>query len=58
MRPIFGGDPTHEDNIIFDITPQAGQMPGTSASGVGHPNCGPGPAAGENALAAGLPGTK
>ena len=38
-------DPTHRDNIIFDITPQAdgvpgpGQMPGISASGFGHISC-------------------
>jgi uncharacterized protein GlcG (DUF336 family) len=49
------GDPTHKDNIIFDITPQAGQMPGVSTSGFGHPHCGPGPAAGETALATTLP---
>ncbi|NOT11478.1 MAG: heme-binding protein [Methylococcaceae bacterium] len=28
-----------DDNIIYDITPQAGQMPGVSASGWGHPEC-------------------
>ena len=55
---IFAGDATHPDNIIFDITPQAGQMPGISASGFGHPHCGPGPAAGESAIAAALPATK
>lgn len=40
-------DPARRDNIIFDITPQgggdaapgAGQMPGVSASGFGHPSC-------------------
>ncbi len=32
-------DPARKDNIIFDITPQAGQMPGVSASGWGHPSC-------------------
>jgi uncharacterized protein GlcG (DUF336 family) len=58
VAAIFGGDPTHEDNIIFDITPQPGQMPGVSASGWGHPHCGPGPAAGETALASALPPTK
>src|SRR5678809_417527 len=35
VAAIFGGDPTHPDNIIFDITPQPGQMPGVSASGWG-----------------------
>jgi uncharacterized protein GlcG (DUF336 family) len=58
VAAIFGGDPTHKDNIIFDIVPQPGQMPGTSASGFGHPHCGPGPAAGESLLAAGLPPTR
>ena len=36
------GDPTHPDNIVYDITPQAGQMPGVSAGGWGHPKCGRG----------------
>jgi len=36
------GDPTHPDNIVYDITPQPGQMPGVSASGWGHPTCGRG----------------
>jgi len=27
------------DNIVFDITPQPGQMSGNSASGWGHPIC-------------------
>jgi len=58
VAAIFGGDPTHKDNIIFDITPQPGQMPGISASGFGHPHCGPGSAASETALAAALPPTK
>jgi len=58
VAAIFGGDAAHKDNIIFDITPQAGQMPGVSATGFGHPHCGPGPAAGETALAAALPPTR
>jgi uncharacterized protein GlcG (DUF336 family) len=58
VAAIFGGDPTHKDNIIFDITPQPGQMPGTSTSGFGHPHCGPGSGAGESALAAALPATR
>jgi uncharacterized protein GlcG (DUF336 family) len=33
------GDPTRKDNIVYDITPQPGQMPGVSASGWGHPAC-------------------
>jgi len=51
------GDPAHKDNIIFDITPQPGQAPGVSASGFGHPHCGPGTPANEDAIAAGLPPT-
>src|SRR5215510_7220125 len=58
VAAIFGGDPTHKDNIIFDIIPQAGQMPGTSASGFGHPHCGPGRPAGETLLASQLPATR
>ena len=58
VAAIFAGDPSHKDNIIFDITPQAGQRPGGGAAGVGRPRCGPGPAAGETALAAGLPATQ
>ena len=58
VAAIFGGDPTHKDNIVFDITPQPGQMPGISGSGWGHPHCGPGAAGGETAIAAGLPPTK
>ena len=34
---VAGG--TRKDNIIFDIAPQAGQMPGLSTSGFGHPSC-------------------
>jgi uncharacterized protein GlcG (DUF336 family) len=33
------GDATRPDNIVYDITPQAGQMPGVSAKGWGHPAC-------------------
>jgi len=57
VAAIFAGDPTHKDNIVFDITAQPGQMPGVSASGWGHPHCGPGKAAGETAIAASLPPT-
>jgi hypothetical protein len=28
-----------DDNIVYDITSQSGQMPGTSPSGWGHPEC-------------------
>ena len=33
------GDSARQDNIVYDITSQAGQMPGTSTSGWGHPAC-------------------
>lgn len=33
------GDATHPDNILYDITPQGGQMSGISPSGWGHPTC-------------------
>jgi uncharacterized protein GlcG (DUF336 family) len=33
------GDATRPDNIVYDITPQPGQMPGLSTSGWGHPIC-------------------
>lgn len=48
------GDPTRPDNIVYDITPQPGQMPGNSAMGWGHPVC----SAAATAIAAGLPVTK
>jgi len=51
-------DTSHKDNIIFDITPQAGQMPGVSASSWGHPHCGPGSPDNETTLASNLPPTK
>jgi hypothetical protein len=42
-----------DDNIIYDITAQSGQMPGVSAGGFGHPHClAPAP---ENAVLAALP---
>jgi uncharacterized protein GlcG (DUF336 family) len=34
-----GPDATRPDNIVYDITPQPGQMPGVSSSGWGHPAC-------------------
>jgi uncharacterized protein GlcG (DUF336 family) len=46
-----GPDATRPDNIVYDITPQAGQMPGISASGWGHPSC----SAAATGIAAGLP---
>ena len=48
---INAADPTRPDNIIYDITPQPGQMPGISASGWGHPVC----SAAATAIAAELP---
>ena len=33
------GDATRPDNIVYDIAPQPGQMPGVSAGGWGHPVC-------------------
>ena len=33
------GDGARPDNIVYDITPQAGQMPVVSKSGWGHPVC-------------------
>jgi uncharacterized protein GlcG (DUF336 family) len=48
------GDATRPDNVVYDITPQPGQMPGVSASGWGHPAC----SAAATAIAAALPVTK
>ena len=45
------GDAARPDNIVYDITPQAGQMSGVSASGWGHPACTPD----ATAIAAALP---
>jgi uncharacterized protein GlcG (DUF336 family) len=33
------GDASRPDNIVYDITPQEGQMSGISALGWGHPEC-------------------
>lgn len=49
--PGISGDATRPDNIVYDITAQAGQMSGISTSGWGHPAC----AAGVEGIAAGLP---
>jgi hypothetical protein len=38
VAALFAGDPTHPDNIIFDITPNAQGHP-ASATGFGHPQC-------------------
>jgi hypothetical protein len=47
------GDPARPDNIVYDITPQPGQMEGLSAGGFGHPTC----SAAAIAIAATLPPT-
>jgi len=36
---LFAGDPTHPDNIIFDITANPNGGTGNSKSGFGHPTC-------------------
>jgi uncharacterized protein GlcG (DUF336 family) len=46
-----GGDTSRPDNIVYDITPQSGQMPGVSASGWGHAAC----SAAATAIARALP---
>ncbi len=33
------GNAARRDTIVYDITPQPGQMPGVSAGGWGHPTC-------------------
>jgi uncharacterized protein GlcG (DUF336 family) len=47
----ISGDAARPDNIVYDITPQPGQMPGLSAGGWGHPAC----SAAATAIAAALP---
>jgi uncharacterized protein GlcG (DUF336 family) len=44
------GKATRRDTIVYDITPQPGQMPGISASGWGHPQCFPQDVAAEATL--------
>jgi uncharacterized protein GlcG (DUF336 family) len=43
LRAVAGvsGDSTHPDNIIYDITSNLNGGTGVSASGYGHPTCGP-----------------
>ncbi len=48
------GDAARPDNIVYDITPQPGQMPGLSAGGWGHAACSPA----ATAIAAALPPTR
>ena len=48
------GDAARPDNIVYDITPQAGQMPGVSAGGWGHATCSPA----ATGIAAALPPTQ
>jgi len=33
------GDNSRPDSIVYDLTPQPGQMPGSSATGRGHAAC-------------------
>lgn len=47
------GDSSRPDNIVYDIAPQPGQMPGISTSGWGHPEC----SAAATSVAAMLPPT-
>ena len=47
------GDAKRPDNIVFDLTPQAGQQSGISTSGWGNPLCGV--TAAEKEIAAFLP---
>jgi uncharacterized protein GlcG (DUF336 family) len=49
-----GPEPARRDNIVYDITPQPGQMSGVSASGWGHPMC----SADATAIAGTLPATQ
>ncbi len=51
-----GVSPAGDDNIIYDITSQPGQMPGISAGGFGHPHCLN--ATAENTVLSALPGVK
>ena len=48
------GDAARPDNIVYDITPQAGQQEGVSASGWGHPKC----SAAATTIATTLPATR
>ena len=48
------GDATRQDNIVYDITSQPGQMPGVSAAGWGHAACSPA----ATAIATALPPTR
>jgi hypothetical protein len=48
------GDAMRRDNIVYDISPQAGQQEGVSAKGWGHPVC----SAAATAIAAKLPANR
>jgi len=54
QRAVVSGDAARPDNIVYDITPQAGQMPGVSTGGWGHPEC----SAAATGIAAGLDPTQ
>jgi len=48
------GDTSRPDNIVYDITPQAGQQEGVSTGGFGHPVC----SASATTIAESLPPTR
>jgi Haem-degrading len=39
VAALFASDPSHPDNMIFDITPNPNGGTGNSANGFGHPTC-------------------
>jgi hypothetical protein len=39
VAAIFASDPSHPDNIIYDITANPNGGTGNSATGFGHPTC-------------------
>jgi len=51
-----GISPNDDDNIVYDITPQAGQLSGISKSGFGHPHCFS--ASADDAVLSSLPATR
>lgn len=54
VAAAFAGDPTHKDNIVYDIKSHPFQTNGVSATGWGHPQC----SAAATAIAASLPPTQ
>jgi uncharacterized protein GlcG (DUF336 family) len=51
-----GVSPNDDDNIIYDITPQQGQLSGISKGGFGHPHCFS--ASADDAVLSSLPATR